>query len=145
MPSSTFAIDGIVANRGFSCDAFILGNRLRHDRTLDHTGVQTADTVVLTSTIGPYIAGSTVESVLLSMVNRLNDLDSTNRKFGTFTMNAYIPTHFTLNAVIKRAVSASFTANAVITSAQKNFTANAIIRFTPEEGAVAFTIDAFVV
>ena len=123
-------------------DAVILGSRLMHDRTLDHTGTQTADTVVLTSQIGPYAAGMTVQAVLEAMIERLTVLDSSTRRFGTFSVNSYIPPHFTLNSIVLLSVSSTFTANAVISPPQKSFTIDARI-FIPSE--LSFAIDAYIV
>lgn len=123
-------------------DAVILGSRLMHDRTLDHTGTQTADTVVLTSQIGPYAAGMTIQAVLEAMIERLTVLDSSNHRFGTFSANAYVAPHYTLDSILKRSVSSSFTANAVVSPPQKSFTINARI-FIPNE--LSFAIDAFIV
>jgi len=146
MPTVTFTTDAIVANRGFSADAWIVGNRLRHDRTLDHTGVETADVVVLSSDIGPYPAGTTVQVVLQSFASRLAALEQANRVFGFWRVDAFIRPYFYVNAIKRRSVSGSFTADAVVTIVgPHSFTANAVI-FSPGSGSShSFTVNAFLV
>jgi hypothetical protein len=140
MPSSTFAIDAVLASRGFTADAVILGNRLRHDRTLDHNGVQPSSSVTLSTAIGPYPAGTTVEAVLIDFAARLTILDSANRSFGVFTASALIAAHFSADAIIKGVPTGSFTVDAILGRA---FTANAVIK----DGGIAnsLTADAFIV
>lgn len=144
MPSASFTVDSVIANKRFTADAVIIGNRLRHDRTLDHNGTQDTTTVVLSSAIGPYPTGTTVQVVLVDFAARLLALESANHVFDDFTVDAFILPHFWINAVVKRTVSGSFTADAVITLVgPHSFTVDAAIFRV--SSATTFTINAFIV
>lgn len=144
MPSATFTVDAVVANRRFSLSSFISGSRVRHNRTDDHTGTQDSTTVVLSSAIGQYAAGATIQSVLASMATRLVSLESSNHRFATFTFNAFVLPHFWLNAITRRTPTGSFTANAVISlTGPQSFTLNAVV--FRAASARTFSLSAFLV
>lgn len=150
MPSGTFGLDSVLANKRFVLDAWVVGNRLRHDRTADHSGTQDTTTVVLSSAIGQYPAGTTVQAVLESMVNRILSLESANHAFGFFTFDAFVQPRFTLNAVIVEEGTASFTLDAVLNLAGPgSFTLNAVIFVSSGGGGGggtrSFTLAAFIV
>lgn len=144
MPSSSFTFDATIANRRFTADAWILGTRLLHDRTLDHTGTEGADVVVLSATIGPYPQGTTVQAVLSDFAVRLTALEVANRVFAYFRVDAFIQPRFTANAIIKKNKTGSFTLDAVKAIAH-SFTVNAVIKHPGTTSPTTFTIDAFLV
>ena len=144
MPSAAFTVDATIASRRFTLNAFLVGSRVRHDRTLDHTGVEDATTVVLASAIGQYPAGTTVQAVLASMVARFTAIESSNHHYAYATLDAFILPHFWLNAVKKRTISSSYVLDAVVSRAQ-TFTLNAALRTATSGGTRTFTLAAFVV
>lgn len=144
MVTGSLTLDATIANTRFTADAVLIGIRPRHDRTSDHTGTQDTTTVTLSTAIGQYPAGTTVQAVLASFATRLSALDSANRRFATFTVNAFVLPRFWANAIVQRSTSGSFTANAVINlSAPASFTVNAVIRTAARSGT--FTVGAYVV
>jgi hypothetical protein len=147
MPSATFTFDADIAFKRFSADAVIVGNRLRHDRTNDHTGTQDTTTVVLSDAIGGYAAGTTVQAVLADLAARLVALESSTRRRGSWTVDAFIRPRFVADAVIRRTITPSgFTANAAISlSGPGSFTLNAVIKTPDSSNAQTFTIGAFLV
>jgi hypothetical protein len=96
-----------------SAGAVVIGPRLRHHRNRDHFGTQDDTTVVLSTTIGPYAAGSTLASVLEDLFSRLVSVSSQETRLGSFTMDVFVLPYFVVRAVkLKTDQSGSFTANA---------------------------------
>lgn len=113
----------------FTASAVIVGGRQRHHRTRDHFGTEEDDVVVLSAAIGKYAAGTTVATMLADLVARLESLEGSNHRVGSFTASAFIQPVIRANAVIQRTQSGSFTANAVITKGG-TLSLNATIRRT---------------
>lgn len=141
---ATLTLDALIADRHFTLDGYIIGNRVRHDRTIDHTGVEDTTTVTLSTAIGPYPAGTTVQIVLADLMARLVSLDAGVHSVAHFTLDAVIAAYFSLNAVIYRPTSATFTLDAAISlSGPGTFTLNAAL-IKPATSAT-FTLNGFVV
>lgn len=114
---------------------------MRHHRTHDHFGTEDDTTVVLSSAIGKYAAGTTVAAVLADMFARVSSLEGGTHRVFSFTASAFIQPTFRANAVLKKTQSASFTVDAVLT-AGGSFRADAVLRKTT---SASFTVNAFIV
>ena len=91
--------------------------RTTHHRTHDHTGTEPDTAVVIEEAIGPFEAGTPIGDVIRHLVLRVADLEATqgaDRRVATFSISAWIPPHFALDAVIQSAISATFTLDAVL-------------------------------
>lgn len=110
----------------FTAGADILASLLTHDRTQAHSGTQLDTTVVLSTAIGRYAAGTTVHDVLVDMVSRLASATSVPSFIGSFTADWLVAYAVQANAVILGAGAGSFSADAyVFRGVVGSFTANA--------------------
>lgn len=144
--TTSFTLDAEIALRRFTLDGFITGNPVRHDRTIDHTGVEDATTVSLSAPIGLYPAGMTVQAFLDALTARVTALETGNHVVRSFLFDAVLSRLlFTLNAVKRVPVAAGFyNINAVLTLTVRrsgSFTLDA--SFRPAFGAI--TLDAYLV
>lgn len=103
---------------------------MAHDRTLDHYGTEDTTTTVLATQIGQYPAGTTLHDVLVSMVARLDFIESV----GDTTRVGYL----LADAIILKTISSTLTADAFLVGFIGSFTADAFIQ-------PSFTADAFIV
>lgn len=133
MPSSSVTADAVISYRGFTADAWILGDRQKHHRVRDHFGIESDLYVALSSNVGPYVAYTPVHWVLSDMIDRLARLENNNRVRADFTADAFIAANGTYglgfvvaDAVTKDSASGSFTADAVF-GYSGSITADAVI------------------
>lgn len=105
----------------------------KHDRTLDHYGVEDDTTTILSANVGRYAAGAILHDVLVDLQERLAFIESSP---GTVVMS------FTAGASLFIS-GYSFTADAVIVSKVGSFTANALLVGTARRSlaANAYLID----
>jgi hypothetical protein len=137
----------------FTASAVIHGGRWQHHRLRDHFGVESDLYIVLNERLGPWEEGTPIHFVIDDLLARIEALESANRVQGTFTANAYLLNPgsivessagtwrgiFWADAITKRTMSSSFTAQAWLTGGGK-ITMNAIII-----GRRRFTADAVLV
>jgi len=127
MATGNFTVDSVISERYFSIKAVIVGTSLRHFRDRDHSGTQDDTTVVLATGIGQYAAGTVLHDVLASLEARILAIGSTNSHIGGFKVDAFIHPYFYLNAVIYKAQSGTFSADAWFAYGG-SFTLNSITR-----------------
>jgi hypothetical protein len=137
---ATFLLDSVIASRGFTADAVILGaGRWQHSRLHDHFGSDSDQYIVLSQSIGPYPAYTPIKYVLSDLFDRLSQLESSGRQFGDFTIDAIVDTSFTftVDAHLFGTIvqSGSFTVDATYGQGL-SFSIDAYI-------ATTFTVDAF--
>jgi len=145
MASSSITADAVVAARGFTADAWILGGRQRHHRVRDHFGAESDLYVALSADVGPYIAYTPIHWVLSDLVSRIAALENNNRVRSSLTADAFLAANgtygrgfFTADAVKTETITvATLTADAVFAYGG-SITADAFI-------AGAITMDAFIV
>lgn len=135
-----FLLDSVIAPQGFSVDAVIFGDgRWQHSRIYDHFGTDSDELVVLSRAIGPYPAYTPIKYVLSDIFDRLAQIDSSNRYFADFTIDALVDTSFTitLDARIFGTIvqSGSFSIDATYGQGL-SFSVDAVLIRT-------FTVDAF--
>jgi hypothetical protein len=128
----------------FSADAIVgtaTAQRWRHHRLRDHFGFESDENVALSAPLGPFPAGTPIHDVVDDLISRLTALESGNHYVFSFTGNGYILAPgtvvetspgtwrgaFFMSAALKKNMTGSFTANAVITRGGR-FTANAVIQ-----------------
>jgi len=150
--SATF-LNAYTRNDAWDDPPLLRNSRAVHDRREMHFGVQSALLVELSSGIGTFSAGSTVEDVVRYLWGQLGDaeafwgarftLGAIARviKTGSATLNAYIKAAFQLDAIVLVVRSGGITLNAIIkTTGVGSFTADAEV----EVGPASFTLDAIV-
>jgi hypothetical protein len=84
-----FTIDAYLAHN-FSVGAYIVGDRWRHDLTNDHFGDLSSLQVVTEQYYGPYPPGTPLHYVLDWLVNRIVALESVEKGYGNFGIQAYV-------------------------------------------------------
>ena len=142
---ASITADAVIAARGFTADAWIIGGRQRHHRVRDHFGAESDLYVVLSEDIGPYIAYTPIHWVLADFVERIEALENTNRHRANLTADAFLAANgtygqgfFTADAVKAETITvATLTADAVF-GYGGTFTADAFL-------AGAITMDAYIV
>lgn len=133
----------------FSLNAWVIAGRHRHDRLNDHFGVETDLNVITTDAIGPWPAGTPLHYVLSDLYAMQVARDSMdNHQVRVFYLDAWVlaPTTaasgglgvFTLDALVKKTVSHSFTFDALVIRGG-SFTLDAWVA-----GYGSFTLNAWV-
>lgn len=89
MATATFTIDSAFSIP-FTINAYIVGDRWRHDLTNDHFGDLSSLQVVSEQYFGPYPPGTPLHYILEYLVNRIIELESRAKGFGNFGVNAYL-------------------------------------------------------
>lgn len=74
----------------FTMDAYVVGDRWRHDIVNDHFGDLSSLQVVSEQWFGPYPPGTPLHYILEWLVNRIIDIESREKGFGQVSMNAYL-------------------------------------------------------
>lgn len=104
---------------------------MAHDRTLDHYGVETDTTAVLSAPIGRYPIYTTVHDVLVDLDARLTFIEANPATVvRSFTMDAYVLriNTFAADSYIHVGGYSSFTADASLhATVTRSFTANAYL------------------
>jgi hypothetical protein len=141
---ASFALDAEVGDLWFTLNAWLIGSRWQHDRSLDHSGTQLDTVVVLDGPIGKYPDGANLHNVLEDMLARITALEDGNHVVPSpFSLDAFILPHFWLDAVIFRADTGptTFLLDAWFAFGD-SFTLDAFLRIA---AVSALTLDAFLI
>lgn len=129
MPYGFVTLDAYVSRKSFTLNAWVIGGRHRHHRTLDHFGADSDLYITLDEAVGPWGGGTPIKYVIADLYARITALSSSTHYVRVAYLNAVVLAPggsvetsagtfraiFWLDAIAKRAASSSFTLSALIT------------------------------